>query len=115
LLRGRIGQAIKLLVDARIKRLESGWLVLFIFMTIYQAVVYFFAIIGLRRKRLRGITLFLLLVIVYFILIPGVVGEARFRVPVEPLLVLLAANGIAHMRVNRRIGASGNRGGQGRK
>jgi hypothetical protein len=94
LFRGRIGQAMRLLVDGRIRRLNPGWLLLFIIMALYQTGIYIFMIIGLQKKRVSGVTFFLLLAIAYFVLIPGVVGEARFRVPVEPLFAFLAAVGI---------------------
>jgi hypothetical protein len=94
LLRGKMGDAIKLLTEERITKLHPGTWLLFIFMILYQVVIYCLTVVGLSRRRIPGVTLFLFLVIAYFILIPGVVGEARFRVPIEPLFALLAAAGM---------------------
>ena len=98
LLRGRIGQALILLRTERLKRLNPGVVLLFIFMVLYQTGLYVFAVMGLKKYRIPGVTIFLLLVIAYFILIPGVVGEARFRVPVEPVLAFMAAMGVVGRR-----------------
>ncbi|OGO17851.1 MAG: hypothetical protein A2Z14_16300 [Chloroflexi bacterium RBG_16_48_8] len=51
------------------------------------------AIRGLKRgnRHLRGLIILALLTIAYLVLSPGAAGEARFRVPVEPLLAFHAA------------------------
>ncbi len=48
---------------------------------------------GLKRgdQNLQAFILLAVLTIAYMVLSPGAAGEARFRVPVEPLLALLAA------------------------
>jgi 4-amino-4-deoxy-L-arabinose transferase-like glycosyltransferase len=103
LLRGRIPQAMTLLNTERFRQLKPGMIVLFIFMVLYQAVIYLFVIIGIKKQRIPGVTLFLLLVLAYFILLPGVVGEARFRVPVEPLFAFMAGVGIWGMKANGKL------------
>jgi len=45
---------------------------------------------GLFRRDSRNL-LWLLLPVLYFVMFTGPVGEARFRVPIEPLLCLFAA------------------------
>jgi 4-amino-4-deoxy-L-arabinose transferase-like glycosyltransferase len=102
LLKKRIGQAMKLVNSERIKKLRPGTLFLFLFIVLYELFIYISAIIGLKRKRIPGVTFFLLLVLGYFILIPGVVGEARFRVPIEPYLVMLAAAGMLGITQSKR-------------
>lgn len=65
--------------------------------TFQLLVVYALAAVGaasgISDHPLRPTTLLLLLVIVYFLLISGPVAYPRFRVPVMPFIVLLAAEG----------------------
>ena len=49
------------------------------------------------RMRMGPAGWLILLTILYFVLVPGPVAHARFRVPVEPLLSLAAAAGLAYL------------------
>lgn len=109
MLRGRVGKALALVHAERIQKLNAGKLFLFLCMILYQLAIYLFAAVGIKKQSIPGVTLFLLLVIAYLLFIPGVVGEARFRVPIEPLFAFMAAIGIANMGARRRIGEAGNK------
>ena len=53
-------------------------------------------VVGLFRRRSRRL-LRLLLPVPYFMLLIGPAEEARFRVPVKPLLCLFAAAALTHL------------------
>jgi hypothetical protein len=68
----------------------------------WTAAVTLFALVGLRAlwRRDRSLALLLGITIAYFVLISaGGEAEARFRVPVVPMLAIAAAFGVAHERV----------------
>jgi hypothetical protein len=66
--------------------------------TLQLLVVYAFAVVGavsgLYEHSLRPTTSLLLLVILYFLLVSGPEAYPRFRVPMMPFIVLLAAEGV---------------------
>ncbi len=77
---------------------------------LYALVIWGAILVGVFLVLTRGSTehrmLFVLLAItmLYLIASPGAAGEARFRVPIEPLMALLAGSGFASLRL--RAGAS---------
>ncbi|OGO15926.1 MAG: hypothetical protein A2Y93_17990 [Chloroflexi bacterium RBG_13_68_17] len=62
---------------------------------LYSAAVYLLSLLGLLRLRrvqpagLRWAYAIVLLSAAYLIVMPLTIGDARFRVPVEPLLAVL--------------------------
>ncbi|TET23592.1 MAG: hypothetical protein E3J78_02170 [Candidatus Cloacimonadota bacterium] len=91
LLRGRVTEGVTFLLKERGKNLGSGiWMILGL-ICVYQIALYILSIFGLKRNRISPEILFILITIAYFMIIPGEVGEARFRVPVEPYITLLAS------------------------
>jgi hypothetical protein len=93
LVAGKIGPAISLVWSGRLSLLPPFALVLLVLAAIHLL----FLLVGttaLLARRSRGRLLWLLLPVLYFTLLPGPVGEARFRAPIEPLLCLLAAAGL---------------------
>ena len=64
---------------------------------LYQLFLYIAALLAFRRLyRRRPWTVAPLATTgAILILIPGVVGESRFRVPVQPILALMAGVGLA--------------------
>ncbi len=96
--RGRIGQAIALIRTERLARLSAPALAILGYAILFHATLLVAFLFSLFLKRSRRL-LWLLLPILYYVLSTGPVGEARFRVPVEPLLCLLAA--LALTRVPR--------------
>jgi 4-amino-4-deoxy-L-arabinose transferase-like glycosyltransferase len=46
---------------------------------------------GLRDRSMRSGIIFLLGILVYFLIMTGPIGYARFRIPIEPVLVILTA------------------------
>jgi hypothetical protein len=88
--RGRFGPAIALLRRARLEGITpfaGVWLVL---AGLFNLILLAGAIAGLCRGRAGG-RRWLLLPVLYFTLSTGVVGDARFRAPVEPLIAVFAA------------------------
>jgi hypothetical protein len=53
----------------------------------------FFGMVAAFKSEQRTTLLFFSLIIIYMLAVPGAVSHPRFRVPVEPLLSLLAAFG----------------------
>jgi len=51
------------------------------------------AFTGLQRKEFRGLTLILLATIAYFLAINGPIADPKYRIPMEPALILLFALG----------------------
>lgn len=91
LFRGKVLTAIKIFTEERVKSIGFGMWVILGFMIVYQIILYVLAILGIKKQPMTSVMLFLIITIAYFIVIPGEVGEARFRVPVEPLIAILAA------------------------
>jgi len=90
LARGRIGQALGLTWRARLAGMPRPARVILAYSILFHVVLLVFGVVGLFRRRARGL-LWLRLPILYFSLLTGPVGEARFRAPIEPLLCLFAA------------------------
>ena len=97
---GDLGTAFSnLLAALRDPRLR--WFVLITWPALaFQALVYVLSLKGLialfrQGGAARWVGLLLLATIAVFVLVPGPVGNGRFRLPAEPLLCLLAAIGIA--------------------
>ncbi len=60
----------------------------------FKYLMFLFGCILSFKKGGVLFTLFLLLIIIYFLLAPGAAGHPRFRVPVEPVLSLFAGYGL---------------------
>lgn len=96
LARGKIKQAVNLVVKERFYNLSPiGFLIL-----IWAALFQLFIMIGLVVCLIRFFkkTSYLLIPIIYFTLATGPVCDARLRVPIEPLLIILAAIGYFSMK-----------------
>ncbi len=96
--RGKIGQAIALIWNERVARIPGPALAILTYAILFHITLLVSCVIGLSLRRSRNL-LWLLLPILYFVLTTGPVSEARFRVPIEPLLCLFAA--VAFTRVPR--------------
>lgn len=94
--RGKAGQALALIWRERLARMPALALAILTYAVLFHITLLVSCVVGLFRRRSRGL-LWLLLAIVYFILLTGPVGEARFRVPIEPLLCLFAAAALTRL------------------
>ncbi len=56
----------------------------------------------IKEKRYSELTL-LLLIIIYFSVLTGVIGNARFKLPITPFYVLIASIGISRFRLIKRL------------
>lgn len=97
---GRILPALDVAWRGRIALLPPLAVVLLVMAGLQLLVVLLGIALSLFRRRL-GAAAWLLLPLLYLTLLPGPVGEARFRAPVEPLLCILAVIGFA---AGRRAG-----------
>lgn len=88
--RGRIGQALALIWKDRLATMPAPALVILVYAVLFHITLLVVFMVGLFLQRSRRL-LWLLLPILYFVVSTGPVGEARFRVPIEPLLCLIAA------------------------
>ncbi|MBN2464158.1 glycosyltransferase family 39 protein [candidate division WOR-3 bacterium] len=101
--RGRIGPALALIWRDRLATLPPLAVVILLYAIMFHLALLVAAFVSLFLKRSRRL-LWLLLPILYFVLTTGPVGEARFRVPIEPLLCLFAA--VALTRAPRQPSAA---------
>ena len=118
---GRFGQAFHTLWQGRLAGLGVFGVIVFLLALVFELGLLVFAAIGLlkelvKRTRCRkAVTsgsgsnpstsfpvLWLLWPILYFTLLTGALGEARMRVPVEPLLAILAAVGLNRLHKPNR-------------
>jgi hypothetical protein len=90
LARGRVGEAFRSAWQARAGSAPPFALVVFAVAALFNLILIAFGIVGLFLRRGHSL-LWLLLPILYFTLLTGTVGDARFRAPIEPLLCLFAA------------------------
>jgi len=98
--RARIGSAIKMLFKERFAKFPVWFSIVWLTLSVFELFVYFFAAKGFGYFARQDKILFLLFIftILYFTLLPGPVGDPRFRVPVEPVIVLLAGAGFLSAR-----------------
>jgi 4-amino-4-deoxy-L-arabinose transferase-like glycosyltransferase len=91
LARGKIKQAVDLVFKERFYNLSSVGFLILLWAAIFQLFIMVGVIISLVRLFKK--TYYLLIPILYFTLATGPVSDARLRVPIEPLLIILAAIG----------------------
>ena len=79
---------------------EGKWWLIFVAapMILLLGLIYLFSVIGVikittKHSEQRFIILLYLILIAWFLLIPGPASHPRFRVPISPLLAILAAYG----------------------
>ncbi|OQX51818.1 MAG: hypothetical protein B5M53_10270 [Candidatus Cloacimonas sp. 4484_209] len=95
-LKTKVRSSIAKLVEIRFKKFPVWFTIIWVAICIFEFFIYFFAVKGsvyLFGVR-KNIFILFVLGILYFTLIPGPVGDPRFRVPIEPAIVLLAAAGL---------------------
>jgi len=90
LVKGKVKQAFTTAWRVRVGGAPRFILVVLGLATVFNLILIWFGLAGLLLRRTRGM-FWLLLPILYFTLVTGTVGDARFRAPIEPLLCLLAA------------------------
>ena len=72
-----------------------------ILLLLFTYAIFLFGVYKLVKRRFWWPFNFLLLLILYFALTPGVVSEARFGVPIMPFIALIAGYGMSHLRETR--------------
>jgi 4-amino-4-deoxy-L-arabinose transferase-like glycosyltransferase len=92
--RGNPVAGARLMFNERLARSGPFALVVLVLAGLFQLCLLVLAVIGLARGRRRRLA-WLLVPVLYFTLLAGPVGEARFRAPIEPLLCLIAAAAFA--------------------
>ena len=90
LVKGKVTQAFTRAWQVRVGGAPLFILVVLACAAIFNLILIWFGCASLFLPRTRGL-LWLLLPILYFTLLTGTVGDARFRAPIEPLLCLFAA------------------------
>jgi hypothetical protein len=90
LVKGKITQAFTTAWRVRVGGAPLFILVVLACAALFNLILIWFGFASLFLPRTRGL-LWLLLPILYFTLLTGTVGDARFRAPIEPLLCLFAA------------------------
>jgi len=102
--RARIGSAIKMLFKERFAKFPVWFSIVWLTLSIFELFIYFFAAkgFGYFAKQDKILFLLFLFTILYFSALPGPVGDPRFRVPIEPVIVLLAGAGFLSARKEKR-------------
>ena len=90
LVRGKIEEAFSTAWRVRVGGAPTFILVVLACATLFNLILIWFGLASLFLRRTRGLC-WLVLPILYFTLVTGTVGDARFRAPIEPLLCLFAA------------------------
>jgi len=90
LVKGKVKQAFTTAWRVRVGGAPRFILVVLACAALFNLILIWFGIASLFLRRTRGL-FWLLLPILYFTLLTGTVGDARFRAPIEPLLCLFAA------------------------
>ena len=90
LTKGKVTQAFSTAWRVRVGGAPLFILVVLACAALFNLILIWFGFASLFLRRTRGL-LWLLLPILYFTLVTGTVGDARFRAPIEPLLCLFAA------------------------
>lgn len=105
-LKGRFITSFRIIFTERLKKFPLWFSIIWFSFSLFELFIYFFAIRGLLFffKNRKVIFLLYLLTLFYFFILPGPVGDPRFRVPVEPIIIVLAAVGLSH---NKRIKVEG--------
>ena len=95
--RGRFASMFRTVMNERFRKFPWWFTTIWFAFSLFQLLIYFLALRGFAHfwKQQKVLFLFFLLTIIYFAILPGPVGDARFRVPIEPILVLLAGAGLA--------------------
>ena len=72
----------------------------------FTVMLYLLSVVGVisNKTMLVPVMWLLIITVVYLTVIPGAAGQARFRIPIEPFLALMAGFGL-DMIYSRRIGS----------
>lgn len=90
LVKGRVNDAFRTAWQTRLSGASLFVLAVLALAALFNLILILSGLASLFLRRIRGL-LWLLLPILYFTLVTGTVGDARFRAPIEPLLCLFAA------------------------
>ncbi|HTW91867.1 MAG TPA: glycosyltransferase family 39 protein [bacterium] len=90
LAKGKVIQAFRTAWQVRLSGASTFILAVLALAALFNFILIMFGLVSLFLRRTRGL-LWLLLPILYFTLVTGTVGDARFRAPIEPLLCFFAA------------------------
>ena len=80
-----------------------AWLAALIVLGISRLVQLGGLVLGVRQKDTRGPILFLFFVALYFLAVNGPIGYAKYRLPMEPTLIVLLVAGLAGLGLLDRI------------
>jgi hypothetical protein len=104
--RGKLISLFRTVLNERFRKFPWWFTVVWFTFSLFQLLIYIFSFRGFayfwRQERL--LFLFFLLIILYFALIPGPVGDPRFRVPIEPYLAFMAGVGMFSWRKMHKLG-----------
>ncbi len=100
--RGKVGEAARIVYDERLRALPPLALAFWVGWSILYLVVAVSFCRGALRVRPRLLTIFVLMTIFYVTFVPGPISQIRFRLPVTPLILLVAAAGVVDFGVGRR-------------
>ena len=72
----------------------------------YTVILYLLSVVGVTSNKTMPVSVIwvLIITVVYLTVIPGAAGQARFRIPIEPFLALMAGIGLDRI-YSRRIGS----------
>ncbi len=91
--RGEFGQAVRLVIDERLRGLPPLALAFWALWGAMYGAAAALLVVGALRTRPRLLAAFLLITVFYVTFVPGPISQIRFRLPVTPVILLLAARG----------------------
>jgi hypothetical protein len=98
--KGKIGAAFSLIWQERIRSIPLIVLLAFITSLIFQAVILIGCVKFFKSSCFRNKQFYLLLFLVlYFLFVTGPLIDARFRIPIEPWLSILAICGLRRKNI----------------
>ncbi|MCK4352010.1 glycosyltransferase family 39 protein [candidate division WOR-3 bacterium] len=97
-------QGFLLFFKERVQKLPPSGIVVMGVAILYHFLLLFGVILSLRVPTLKKEQKILFIIsILYFTFIPGTVGHPRFRIPIEPCLILLGVIGLASLEKSTKL------------
>ncbi|MEO0225856.1 MAG: glycosyltransferase family 39 protein [candidate division WOR-3 bacterium] len=95
LAQGKIGNMAKIIFEERVARLPVMAILILLGALLYHSILIIGCLIYLLcKKRVNSALVLYGIVIIYMLIIPGSLGYSRFRIPIEPMLIIFSSIGL---------------------
>ena len=99
---GAVGEGVRIMIEERLLALPPLALALWVTWAILYGVVGILFVVGALRLRPRLLALFLVVTVFYVTFVPGPISQIRFRLPVVPIILLVATFGLLSVKADVR-------------